>query len=94
MSWENGRSERQRQKRGKEGKEGKEGNEGDEGNRLGENLWGETACSVPYEVRGLEALNREGIMNYAMLTALLPKLTGFTSPRGPHSSTVQQNLSK
>ncbi len=46
------------------------------------NLWGEIAGSAPREVRGLEALNSEGITKYAALTALLPNLAGFSIRSG------------
>lgn len=46
------------------------------------NLWGEIAGSAPREVRGLEALNSEGITKYARLTAFLPNLAGFSIRSG------------
>lgn len=46
------------------------------------NLWGEIAGSAPREVRGLEALNSEGITKYAALTGLLPNLAGFSIRSG------------
>lgn len=42
-----------------------------------------SARSGPTGVRGLNVLSTEGITNYASLTAFLPNLTGFPSPRGP-----------
>ncbi|GAA3013808.1 hypothetical protein Sfulv_28210 [Streptomyces fulvorobeus] len=51
------------------------------------------ARSGPTGVRRLNVLYKEGITKYAVLTAFLPKLTWFPSPRGQRGSPVQRNPS-